>query len=670
MFEGFEGALDTLLSAEGLLALLAGTLIGLLVSVIPGVSGINAMALLLPVTFTMEPGPALVFLVAIMAAGGFAGSITSIMLNVPGDPVNAATCLDGYPLARQGKAGVAIAASATASAIGAVFGLLLLSLSVPLLRDLILFFGPPELFAFAVAGIALIASVTGSSVRKGLIAGGFGMILGAVGYNDVTGAPRFTGGVLSLYDGIPQVAAIVGLFALPELYQLMRSRQSVSRGGLLVTGGVRTGVAEVLRRPGLVLRSSAIGTVLGIVPGVGGAVAGWMAYFSAQRASKNPQTFGKGNIEGVIAPDSALNSKEGASMMPLLALGVPGSLSTAILLSAFYVHGVSPGQRLFQNEMSLIWALILAMVVVNVATSLLGLVAANQLVKLTLVPVHVLVPLVLVLTLMGSYVETQSFTAILVAFGLGLLGIGMVRYSYPRAPLLVGFILFPLAEQNFFRSQQISRGSFDFLLRPITVTILAITLLALVSPLLWRLWVVRRARKAGTAPMAEATATGEEDEEQQVSTSGLQEAAASAGVLVVAAGFTVAALAYTAEARAFPLLVLVVLLILSGWGVLRGLARWRTERSAAEARGIPPGEWASSLRALAWIVVFPILFWLLGAVIGVFVYVAAFMIYYRQRRPDVRSSMMALASAAATAAFVYYAFQDYLGVALPQGLFA
>ena len=673
MFDGMAGAIDTLLSTQGLIALLAGTLIGLLVSVIPGVSGINAMALLLPVTFTMDSGPALVFLVAIMAAGGFAGSITSILLNVPGDPVNAATCLDGYPMARQGKAGVAIAASATASAIGAVFGLLLLSLSVPLLRNVILFFGPPELFAFAVAGISLIASVTGSSVRKGLIAGGFGMILGAIGYNEVTGAPRFTGGVLSLYDGIPQVAAIVGLFALPELYQLMRSRQSISRGGILVSGGVRTGMAEVFRRPGLVLRSSALGTILGIVPGVGGSVAGWMAYFSAQRASKDPQSFGKGNIEGVIAPDSALNSKEGASMMPLLALGVPGSLSTAILLSAFYVHGISPGQRLFQNDMSLIWALILAMVIVNVATSLLGLVAANQVVKLTLVPVHVLVPLVLVLTLLGSYVETQTFIAIVVAFGLGLLGIGMVRHGYPRSPLLVGFILFPLAEQSFFRSRQISRGSYDFLFRPITLTILVITLLALVSPILWRMWVVRRARKAGTTPVAEATTTGEEDEEQ-APRSGLQEAAVSAGLLVVAGGFAVAAFAYSADARAFPLLVLVALVALSGWGVLRGLAQWRTERFTAEPEPEPEprprGEWASAIYALAWIVAFPVLFWALGAVIGVFVYVAAFMIYHRQTRPDVRSSVVALAAAAATAAFVYYTFQDYLGVTLPQGLFA
>jgi Tripartite tricarboxylate transporter TctB family len=256
-----------------------------------------------------------------------------------------------------------------------------------------------------------------------------------------------------------------------------------------------------------------------------------------------------------------------------------------------------------------------------------------------------------------------------VAFGMGLLGIGMVRHGYPRSPLLVGFILFPLAEQSFFRSRQISRGSYDFLFRPITLTILVITLLALVSPLLWRMWVVRRARKAGTTPVAEATTTGEEDEEQ-APRSGLQEAAVSGGLLAVAAGFAVAALAYTADARAFPLLVLVVLMALTAWGALRGLTRWRTERSTAEVEPRPRGDWASSIQSLAWIVAFPVLFWSLGAVIGVFVYVAAFMTYHRQVRPDVRSSVVALAAAAATAAFVYYTFQDYLGVTLPQGLFA
>lgn len=666
-----QGALATLTSAQGLLVLFAGTLIGLVVSVMPGISGVNAMALLLPVTFTMEATQALVFLVAIMAAGGFAGSITSILLNVPGDPVNAATCLDGYPLARQGKAGVAIAASATASAIGAVFGLLLLTLSVPLLRDLILFFGPPELFAFAVAGIALIASVTGDSLRKGLLAGGFGMLLGAVGYNSITGVPRFTGGQLELYDGIPQVAAIVGLFALPELYQLMRTRQSVARHGALVAGGVRTGMTEVVRRPGLVLRSSTIGTVLGIVPGVGGAVAGWMAYFSAQRSSSSPQSFGHGNIEGVIAPDAALNAKEGASMMPLLALGVPGSLSTAILLSAFFVHGVSPGQRLFQNDMALIWALIIAMVVVNLATSALGLVGANQLVKLTLVPIFILAPIVLVMTLIGSYVETQSFSAIMVAFGLGLLGIAMVRYGYPRAPLLIGIILFPLAESNFFVSRQISRGSYDFLLRPITLAILVSTILALAAPALWRRWVARRSMRSDVlaAHAADVTVIGEEVEaDRETSERPLAAAVISLTLLLVSVLFLLAATEYAPEARIFPTIVLGVLAVLSALGVVQAVRAWRAGETPAAAPST--GTIAASLGALAWILALPVLLYVVGGVAAVFIYVAAFMVAFRSGRPTAASVTKSLLGAAVIAFVVDYSFQDYLGILLPRGLLA
>ena len=274
--------------------------------------------------------------------------------------MNAATTLDGYPLARQGRAGEAIGASATASALGALFGLLILAVSLPFLRQIILVFGPPELFAFSIAGIVLIGTVSTGSRLKGLIAGAGGLMLGTVGYNLVSGEVRYTFSVVPLYDGLPLVAAIVGLFALPELFKLMRTNQSVSETGEVIAGGVSKGIRAVLARPGLLLRSSAMGTVIGLVPGVGSSVASWVAYFSARNASNNPGSFGRGNIEGVIAPDAAIDSKEGGSMMPLLALGIPGSLSTAILLSAFFLHGINPGQQLFRNEMPLIWSIISA----------------------------------------------------------------------------------------------------------------------------------------------------------------------------------------------------------------------------------------------------------------------------------------------------------------------
>ena len=318
MFEGIGEGLGDLMTGSGLAAVLVGTLIGTVVALIPGIGTTMAMALILPVTFGMDRVDAMILLVAVMGASGFAGSITAILFNVPGTAVNAATCLDGYPLARQGKAGVAIGASSAASGLGALFGIAVLIVALPIVRSVVLVFGPPEFFAFTVMGVAMIASVSAQSPLKGAISGLLGMALGMVGTSLLTPFPRYTFDVLQLADGFRLVPALIGLFAIPELYDLAQRGRTISEF-TPVKGGVWQGVREVLKRPLLLLRSSVLGTGIGILPGVGAAVATWVAYFAAVRWSKDPDSFGKGNIEGVIAPEAAIDAKEGGSLLTVLA---------------------------------------------------------------------------------------------------------------------------------------------------------------------------------------------------------------------------------------------------------------------------------------------------------------------------------------------------------------
>lgn len=658
-----------------------GTIIGFVFGIIPGISGTQAMAILLPFTFVMDQAGAMVFLVSIMAVGGFAGSITSILLNVPGEPTNAATTLDGYPLARQGKAGVAIAASATASALGSLFGLLLLVLSIPILRELVLYFGPPELFALAIAGIALIGGATGGEQVKGLIAGACGMIIGAIGYNLITGEVRYTGGALQLFDGVPLIASVVGLFALPELYRLIRVDQRVSSSGVVVSGGVGTGIRSVFRRPLLVIRSGLIGTGIGIIPGVGGAIASWIAYYAAKRTSRSPETFGKGNIEGVIAPDTTLNAKEGGAMIPVLALGLPGSLSTAILLSAFLLHGVSPGQRMFDQHMDLVWAMIFTLALVNLLISGIGLLITNQLVKVTLVPARALFPIVLVLVLIGSYVERQSFTSIMIAILFGFAGIAMTHLGYPRAPLLVGMILFPIAEKNFHVSLQISWGSYDFLLRPITFTALLIVAVALVVPYVWRHWVrpwtrSRERVPVGTAgeaiakpgePETPAEPPEPEKPADRAEPDPRYDALAALAVLAAAVALVVTSFGYSEDARFFPLIVLTVLIALSLWQTGKSLHRMRS-RPRGPLMTSPASLFTetSVLTCLGWVLLLPALIWSLGATTAIFVYAMAFVLGYRPRRPRPANVALSVIIAVILTVVAQYGFEYLLGIQLPE----
>lgn len=648
MIGGLPEALAHLFTWDVIILLVVATSAGMITAILPGIAPITIMALMLPFTLEVGPENGLVAMVAVMASAGFAGSVTSILINVPGDGINAATCLDGFPMARQGRAGIAIGASAAASALGALFGLAVLVALLPIMRGLILLFGPPEFFALSIIGLAMIATVSSRAPVKGLIAGALGMAAGFVGASISFGGSRFTFGVLELQDGIRLVPAIIGLFSIPVMFDLLTKKEAISTGEVKIDGQVWLGVREVLRRPGLVIRSSLIGTVVGAIPGVGGSVATWLAYFGARASSRHPENFGRGDIEGVIAPEAAVEAKEGASMIPVLALGLPGSVSTAILLAALTLQGIYPGQRLFDEHASLIWLLIFGMVFANLFTSGLGLLFASTLVRLTRVPSTVLAPIVLVFGALGAYADRGAMFGLALMLGIGSVGVLLQRFKYPAAPFIVGIILIPLVEKYFHQSRQLYVGSMEFLVRPLTLTIIVLGIVALFLPT-----VLRRLR--GGSPL-ELPVGVEPSDDAPIAPIG--DAAFSVAILATACILFIQTLALNSDQRIFPQAVLAVLAILALIQIALAVRSPRTPPSGSGQRTAD----VSAIRITLWIVLLPCLIVLLGMSVGTGAYIPLFVLAFERRRLTlVRASVWVLVGVG-FAVFTHLVFTMVLGI--------
>ena len=465
------------------LLLVAGTLIGELFGALPGLGGVVALALLIPLTYEMTMVQAMMLLMTAQGGSAFGGSISAILINIPGESVNAATTLDGYPLAKQGKAATALGASATASALGAIFGVLVLMFSIPLMYKIALVFGPPEMFALAILAMTTIAAVTEGSLLKGFIAAGLGVLISFIGFNRVIGGVRFTFGSAYLWDGITLMPVVIGLFAIAQAIDLGVKGVPIAEKAQLIRGSVWEGIKSIFKHKWVFLRSSLTGTLIGIIPGVGGAVANWLAYGQAVQMSKEPESFGKGNIQGVIAPEAANDAKDGGALIPTLALGVPGSAYCAVLLGAFLVHGVIPGPTLFEQQMNIIWVIIFSLVVSNILTSVIGVVLARHLVKVTTIPAVFLAPIVFILSLLGAFSARLDITDALVAFIFGIIGYFMMKYRFPRVSLLIALILGYMAEKTFFQSLQLARGSYAiFVTRPMTVILFVVAIFSFLFP--------------------------------------------------------------------------------------------------------------------------------------------------------------------------------------------
>ena len=477
-------AASTVFSPTGIALVIGGTLLGVIVGSIPGLGGPVALSLLIPITFEFEPRFAFLVLAATLGGVNFGGSITAILLNTPGTAPNAATTYDGFPLAKQGRGAEAIAASAVASGTGAVLGLVLFAALLPVLTPVALAFWSPEYFWLAVVGIATIAVASDGSVVDDLVAGGIGIVLTFHGVSAVTGGIRYTAGTQYLQSGVPLVPAIIGLFAVAQMVELFASDTTVSDGGSL-TGSRMRGITATLARWPTAVGSGLLGWVIGVIPGVGGTVANFVAYLQAKERSAAPETFGEGNIAGVIASEAANDAKDGGSLVPTLALGIPGSASTAVLLSALLLHGLTPGPLLIAERLDVVLVVLLALVCSNVLTSAIGLVGSPAFAAVTRIPPAVLVPIVFGLAVVGAFAVRGRIGDVALMGGFGLVGYAMRRLDISRIALIIGLVLGGLVEANFHRSLQISGGDYGiFLARPLSIALVAVLGVVLAVPLL------------------------------------------------------------------------------------------------------------------------------------------------------------------------------------------
>ncbi len=491
-------ALQALFTLTGTTYLVLGVVIGLVFGVMPGLGGTTAIALLMPLTYGMQAEHAMALMGGVMGAVSAGGSISAILINTPGTAPNAATCFDGYPMAQQGRAGAAIGAAAMASTVGGLIGVVVLIAVIPIVKSIVLLFGPPEFFMLAMMGITAIAVSTGGQFLRGLIAGAVGLMLSFIGYNAVSGGVRFTMDSDYLWDGIPLVPALTGLFAISEMIKLSVSGGTISKdAGKTRITSVMEGVWAVFKHWKTTLQGSAIGTIIGAIPGLGGTVAGFLSYTAAMQISKSPETFGKGNIEGVIGPEAANNSKDGGALIPTLAFGIPGSAEMAVFLGVLVLHGLDPGPMLLIEHEGVMFSLILALSASCIIATLITLATARWMILITLVNVHLLVPAVVAISLVGVYALKEDIGDVVLAVVFGVIGYIMIRFQYPRITLVIALILGELAERSYHQSLNMSEGSIGiFFTRGLSLSLFLVTLACLAIPALRAL----RRMAANTGP--------------------------------------------------------------------------------------------------------------------------------------------------------------------------
>ncbi len=471
------------------LIMVAAIPFGLIFGIVPGLSGLTALAILLPFIYGMEPLPGLALLLSAHAVVYTGGSISAIVLGIPGSPPNAATVVDGYPMAQQGRGGEAMGAALVASGLGGVFGVLVLVAVLPVLEPIVLSFGSPETFFLALMGVTFIAVVGEGPMQKGLIAGALGIFLALFGYQQVTSVPRFYFGSDYLLDGFRIIPLALGLFAIPEILALSVKGRSVAQEGSIGNvslGQVLEGGKAVFKHRWLFFKSSTIGAVVGIVPGVGGETSPFVAYAAAKQSSKTAATYGQGNVEGVIAPESSNNAKEGGALVPTLAFGIPGSTGMALLLGGFLILGLEPGPEFIKEHMDLGVGLAMVVAISNLMAAAVMVLLAKYIARITYLRGHILAPLLLAVIVLGTYASKNNPMDVVYVFVFGALGYIMKELHYSRAPLILGFVLTNALESYLHISLRSFGGT--FFMRPISLIIIALLVLGIVWPSLKRLF--------------------------------------------------------------------------------------------------------------------------------------------------------------------------------------
>ena len=483
MLENVFYAFGHIFDIQIILFMVIGVLVGIVVGGLPGLSVTIAVALILPFTFGMDPAISILLLLAVYCSGIYAGSIGAILLNTPGTAASAATVADGFALTKKGRTADALGMSLYASVLAGLFSGLVLLFIAPQVAKFALTFGPPEYFMLAIFGLTIISAVSGKSLSKGLVMACIGILISTVGMDPINGSTRLTFDTMFLLAGISLIPALLGLFAISEiLNQCQKGTKKLSVTNEINNKGF--GWKDVIPYKKTILKSSIIGVIIGAIPGTGGSISSFMAVNEARRVSKDPDNFGKGSLDAVAASEAGNNGTTGATLIPMLTLGIPGDVVTAVLLGAFLIQGLQPGPQLFQNHGGLVYTIMIGFILVNILLFFIAKLAIKQFAKVALIPSSVLFPMVLVFSLVGAFAYDNSLRSVWFAVIFGILGFILPKYGYSIIPLLLGIILGPLAETSLRRSLVLSNESLlIFVQRPISLIFLILIILSIIVPL-------------------------------------------------------------------------------------------------------------------------------------------------------------------------------------------
>jgi len=484
MVSNLIAALATLLQPITILWMFIGTLVGIIAGILPGIGASLTMALLIPISFSLQKEQGLILLIFAWAAAVYGGSISSILINTPGTGANIMTCLDGFPMAKAGKSKVALAISATASMIGGIIGVLFLILFAPPLADFAMKFGPSENFMLTVFSLIIVSFTLRGSTLKGLISAGFGFLLSFIGYDILTDEMRYTFGIPYLEDGLPFLLFVIGLFAIAQIFDFLSDIDQSIVGINKISGSYKEGIRLTFQNWKTLIKSSIIGTIIGFAPGIGTSTASVVAYGEAERSSQNPDLFGKGSPEGVVAAESSNNAVQGGALIPTLTLGIPGNSDSAVFLAGLMMYGINPGRNLFEANASLVYLLFAGLIIAQIAFWAMGLSLSGIFSKITLIPLKFLIPLIWILSATGAYALHNNIIDSLVIIFIGILGYVMRKADFPIIPLLMAVILGPTAEKNFMRAMMISDGSFSIFFKSyINIAIIVLIVIIIGLPL-------------------------------------------------------------------------------------------------------------------------------------------------------------------------------------------
>jgi putative tricarboxylic transport membrane protein len=499
----FQAFATVMLNPTNFFFVFIGITAGIIVGALPGLTATMGCALLIPFTFGMPPIQGLLMLLGIFCGGIYGGSISGILIRTPGTPSAAATLLDGYPLSQKGMAGKAIGISTIASFVGGTTGALVMTFLSPQIAKIGLKFGPPEFFALAIFGLGMIITISGRSLLKGIIAAVFGLMITVIGFDPLSGVPRFTFGSQDLLGGVTFIPALIGLFGYAQVFRNIEKITIMPRVKSKVEN-ILPKLVEIRATLVTMVKSGLMGTFIGSIPGTGCDVAAFVAYGEAKRSSKHPERFGTGVLEGVAAPEAGNNGATGGAMIPMLTLGVPGDAVTAVLLGALTIHGLQPGPMLFKDHLDVIYPIFAGMILAQAILLIVGLSGARIFARLINIDRRILTPVIFFLCVVGSYSMRFSFFDVGLSLIIGVIAYFMEYYEYPVSPILLALILGPMAEQNLRRSLIISHGDATiFFTRPISAAFIILALAVIISS-------YYRIKKA-SAREAQADASGDEN---------------------------------------------------------------------------------------------------------------------------------------------------------------